>query len=197
MTARRTTTAAVKNAAAAPTPDITTMLGRAKLPETVVPTCLAGDLMAEWEQLERDLEQARAKQSDSLAGNGEGPILDRMESLRGQMQETTYPVRLRALPWREWRALCAEHPPRKTDEGTVDDRDVMLQINAETFFPALTRRSIVKPEMDDDTYERFVDALTERQYGKLGGEAWSLNRSDVDVPFLPAGSRTPRDSGTA
>jgi hypothetical protein len=84
------------------------MLAGARLPEKTVPICLRGDLVAEFERLDRQLQEARRKPADSLAGTGEGEILDRMETVRQQMQDHSYDVVLRAKPKAEWRALCAE-----------------------------------------------------------------------------------------
>lgn len=171
------------------------MLAEAKLPEKTVPVCLRGDLVAEFEKLDRQLEEARRKPSDSLAGSGEGEIIDAMEALREQMREHTYDVVMRAKSKREWRALCSQHPPRKTDDGEVDRRDVLLGVNAETFFDAIVRLCMVDPEMDDTTWQRFEAALTDKQFEELADAAWSVNRRDVDIPFSPAASRQSRVSG--
>jgi hypothetical protein len=171
------------------------MLAGARLPEKTVPICLRGDLVAEFERLDRQLQEARRKPADSLAGTGEGEILDRMETVRQQMQDNTCDVVLRAKPKAEWRALCADHSPRKTDDGTIDERDVMLGVNAETFFDAIIRACMIDPELDDQTWAEFEAALTDRQFQDLAEAAWAVNRSDVDIPFLPAASRNSRDSG--
>lgn len=171
------------------------MLAEAKLPEKTVPVCLRGDLVAEFEKLDRQLEEVRRKPVDSLAGTGEGGIIDAMEALREQMREHTYDVVMRAKPKREWRALCSEHPPRKAEDGSVDQRDVLLGCNADTFYDAIVRQCMIDPEVDDQGWAEFEAALTDKQFEELADAAWSVNRRDVDIPFSPAASRQSRVSG--
>lgn len=169
--------------------NFTAMLADARLPEKTVPICLRGDLTAEWERLDRQLEEVRAKPSDSMAGTGEGEIIEAMEALREQMKEHTYDVVMRARPMREWRALAAKHPPRKAEDGTVDERDIMLGVNVDSFFDAIVPICMVDPELDDQGWARFQDLLTDKQFEELGRAAYTLNRGDVDIPFSRAASR--------
>jgi hypothetical protein len=78
--------------------DIKSMLNGARLPERTVPICLRGDLVAEHEELERQLEEANRRASDSLAGNGAGELADRIEALQEEMRAATVTFRVRALP---------------------------------------------------------------------------------------------------
>lgn len=169
------------------------MLAEAKLPEATVMICLRGDLAADHEAAERELEQAEKKSGDSLAGSGAGPIIERIEALEAEMTEHTYEFRLRALPRAEWRALCNEHPPRKGDDGGVVDSD-RIGVNADTFYDAIIRACLIDPELTDDEFEQLTGALTDRQYDDIAEAAWGLNRREVDVPFSRAASRMKRDS---
>jgi hypothetical protein len=174
-------------------PDFKALLADAKLPEKTVPTCLRGDLVAEHEAAERELEQAQNQQGDSLAGSGVGALADRIGALEAQMRASTYPFRLRALPKPKWRALCAEHPPRRGEDGEVVDTD-RIGVNAETFYDAIIRACLVDPQMDDTDWSALVDALTDRQYDELADAAWGLNRREVDIPFSRAASKAKRGS---
>ncbi|MEU4782841.1 hypothetical protein [Micromonospora sp. NPDC023633] len=177
--------------------DFTTLLAAAKLPERTVPICLRGDLVAEFEDLERQLEDELRTPAVSLEGDGSGAIADRMEALRAEMQAHTYPFRLRAMARPAWRAFVAAHPPRKDDAGEVDERDRIIGVNIETFYPALVRASVVDPQLDDAQWARLLDeVLTDRQFDELANAAWGLNRREVDVPFSPAASRMTRGSAT-
>lgn len=177
--------------------DFKTLLAGAKLPERTVPICLRGDLTAEFEDLERQLEEALRTPANSLEGDGSAAIAERMEELRQEMKAHTYPFRLRAMPHPKWREFCAQHPPRKDDEGGVDERDRILGVNAETFWPAVVRQSLVDPQLDDSEWQALLDgALTDRQFSDLADTAWGLNRRDVDIPFSPAASRMTRGSAT-
>lgn len=167
-------------------------LAAAKLPTRTVQICLGGDLVAEHEQAERELEQAQRKPVDSLAGSGVSAIVERIESLEEQMREQSETFVLRALPRPKWRELLKEHPPRRGDDGEVVEDDRSLGINVETFYEALVRRSVASPELDDDDWTALFEALTDRQFGDLAMAAWLLNRDEVDVPFSLAASRAKR-----
>lgn len=164
------------------------MLAEAALPETVVPVCLRGDLAADHEVLERELEQAQKQATDSLAGNGAAEIAERIRGLEEQMREHTYDFRLRALPRRAWRDLVAAHPPRRGDDNEIVDADRM-GVNGETFFDAMIRACLVDPELADEEWAALNEALTDRQYDSISDAAWALNRREIDVPFSRAASR--------
>jgi hypothetical protein len=169
------------------------MLAEAKLPEATVLICLRGDLAADHETAERELEQAEKRGADSLAGSGVGELVDRIEALEADMREHTYEFRLRALPRPQWRQLCTEHPPRKAEDGSVVDTD-RIGVNAETFYDAIIRACLIDPELTDQEFEQLVGALTDRQFDELADAAWGLNRREVDVPFSHAASRMKRAS---
>jgi hypothetical protein len=164
-------------------------LAAAKLPEKTVPICLRGDLQAEFEELERQLAEAEKRHTDSLAGNGSRAIAEQIEALREQMIEHTVEFRLRARPRREFKAIVDAHPPRRAEDGGVDDRDKWMGVNADTFLDALVRVSVVEPELDEDDWATLDAALTDRQFDQLYDAAWGLNRREVDVPFSRAASK--------
>ena len=185
----------------------------ARLPEETVPICLRGDLVAEFERLERQLAEALRNPSDSLEGNGSAEIAARIEALRQEMREHTVEFLLRGMPRRRWRAFLAEYPPRQDAEGKIDERDRGAIVNMGAFFHALIRASVVSPELDDEDWRLLLGddedeaarreqagepvedgALTDQQFEKLSDTAWALNRRDVDVPFSLAASRLTRST---
>jgi hypothetical protein len=170
------------------------MLAEAKLPESTVPICLRGDLAADHEAFERELEQAEKAGAESLAGSGAGELADRILALEDEMREHTYDFRLRALPRTEWRALCQSHPPRRGDDNEIMEPDKYVGIDTEAFYPAMIRACLVDPELTDEEFEQLLDALTDRQFEDLSDAAWGLNRREVDIPFSRAASRMKRDS---
>jgi hypothetical protein len=177
------------------TTDFKQLLAAAKLPERTVQLCLRGDLVAEFEALDRELAEAEKTVSNSLAGNGTGDLLDRMDALQAQMRESTATVRLRAMPKPAFRALVQSHPPRRDPEtNEMVDADKFLGVNGETFFDALIRACWVDPVLDDADWQQLVAVLSDRQYDELSDAAWSVNRSEVDIPFSPAASRMRRAS---
>lgn len=184
------------------------MLKAAKLPETTVPLCLRGDLQADFEQAERDLAEAQRRPADSLAGTGTRAIAERIEDLREQMQEHTVDFRFRALSRHAWKALRDKHPPRRKEDGSPDERDMAVGANLDAFFDELIRVSLVEPELDADDWRTLLGdsdeererreaagepvedgTLTDRQWNQLGDAAWTLNRSEVSVPFSRAASK--------
>ena len=170
--------------------DVKALIRQAKLPERTVQVCLRADLVAEMEQAERELAEAQREISGSLAaGSRVREIAERIEALRRDMLDHTVEFRLRAMPRPVWTAFLAEHPPRKTESGEVDERDKWIGVNTDTFFPALVRRSVVEPELDDDDWDALDQSLTSRQFDDLSDAAWSLNRREVDIPFSRAASR--------
>lgn len=191
MTVRKTPAVA-----AAAKPDFSSLLASAKLPERTVPTCLRGDLVADHEAAERELEAAQKAAGNSLAGGGVGDIVDRIEALETLMRDSTYPFRFRALPKAAWRALCAEHPPRRGDDGEAVETD-RIGVNAETFYDAIIRACLVDPSPSDEEWPALFDALTDRQYDGLAEAAWAVNRREIDIPFSRAASRARRGSGDA
>lgn len=167
-------------------------LKQARLPEDVVPVCLRGDLVADFESAERALKEAKG--SDSM--EDERPVLqDRLEALRAEMLDNTEDFRLRAVPRPAFRALVAAHPPRR-DGDEVNKADAQLGVNVDTFFAELLKVSVVSPELDEEDWAALLDKLTDRQYGDLTDAAWFLNRGEVNVPKLPSALLMNRTSDT-
>lgn len=167
--------------------DVKALIASARLPERSVEICLHPDLMAELQDLERQLEEAdaRHRSSGSLAGGDRVEIAQKMEAVRERMKAHTVKFRLRAVPRRRWTALVAEHPPRPGVE-----RDTVMGLNEETFFEAMVRECTVEPDLDDKDWATLLDeALSDAQWGVLTNAAWAVNARDVDVPFSRAASR--------
>lgn len=185
------------------------ILDKARPAERTIRLCLRGDLVAEWEMLERDLAKAQATQvGDSLAGTGAAPIAVAMQALREQMDDATVTFTVRALPRPKYRAFIAAHPPRQGPDGKPLAADADEGVNTETFGFDLARLCVVEPEMTDEQYAHLVDdILSDRQFEQLSIAALAVCRGDVDVPFSAAvsilmsssgdGSSAPSDSASA
>lgn len=171
--------------------ELDSLLASAKQPETTVTLCLRADLQAEWEQLDRELTDLRARASRKLAGsNDEVELARQVQAVEEEMAASTITVTLRALTRRPWMQLVQSHPPRKDNEG-----DKQLGINQDTFFDALIGACVVDPELDEERLTGLLDALTSHQFDQLTEAAWSINRQDVSVPFSPIASRIITSSG--
>lgn len=202
----------------APDMDIEALLRSSRRPERTVPICLRGDLVAEFEELDRQLaeETAKAKTiADTDRRLNSNPyaaaqrVAEAMAVLREQMAAATVAFRLRALPPARWAALRNEHPPRKGEDGKTLESD-SVGINIDTFFEPLIRESIVYPALSEQVWEMLMgraepteddpDAdkrgLSDGQIDSLGGAAWWLNRREVDIPFSRAASRMMQSSGS-
>lgn len=179
--------------AAVQKPDFATLLAGAKLPERTVQICLRGDLVAEHEAAERELERAQKSRSDSLAGNGAADLADRIQALEAEMRANSYTFRLRALPKPRYRAFLASHPPRLEDDK-LNEQDVTFGFNVEAGFEPLIRMCLVDPELDDDGWSQLMEKLTDRQFDDLALASWYANRGEVDIPFSRAASLSKRVS---
>jgi hypothetical protein len=163
-----------------------------RLPEKVVPLCMALDLVDEYEALQAQLAEARMRtDDDSLSG---GPALGhqrQLDALRERMVAATVGFRLRALARPVFVDLKREHPPRRDDDGAPNLADARLGVNADAVWDPLLRLSIVDPVLDEVTFRLLVDErLSYGQYDYLTTQAWNLNVARMDVPFSYAASRT-------
>lgn len=164
-------------------PDFAALLASAKLPERTVDICLRADLVADFEALDRQLAVLAEKPNPKMGDDGRFALRQQIEALEAEMKAATYPFRLRALSKPAWHALVAKHPPRRDDQGNIDERDRNLRVNVETFFDAIARACVVDPLLSDDDWELMLASLTDRQFDLLASVAWGLNREDVDIPF--------------
>ena len=182
----------------------------ARLPETTVKLVLRGDLQAEHERLVDEIEKARERKTDSLAGKGTAALEEKLRQIEADAAGSVVEFRLRALPRSKragdvrptWQELAEAHPPRIAD-GMMDARDrLMGGHNAETFPEPLARASVIAVDGDDSTlseadWAELMGAVTDRQFDELVTAAWHLNQGSVDVPFWSGGSKPTAGSDLA
>lgn len=168
--------------------DIKDILGEIKPPERVYQLCVRPDLRAEWEQAEAELARVNAEAADSLASTSSAAkaAARRVRDLEDQMAAATVPLRLRALPYRELRALYEAHPPREDKDET--------SWNGDTFPVALLAACAIDPTMTFEQADQLVDRLTNGQWEDLFGLCWAMNKSTDDVPKSHAASALLRTS---
>lgn len=169
-------------------------IAAAKLPERTVDICLRGDLQAEWEDLERQLREAYAREQGDKRLNSGGEskrLAAQVEALQEQMRADTIVFRMRALSRKAWAELTRQHPPRK---GEADDEQ--LGYNADTFAVAAIRACTYQPDdLDDEAWDHLLDdVLTEWQFVQMQNTVFALNVRRVDVPNSFAASRILRPS---
>jgi hypothetical protein len=164
---------------------IADIIGSIKRPEKTVPICTAGDLQAEFEDLERDLALAREKPAEAgtLAG-GSDPmataIAQQIQELRGKMREHTTVFRFQGLSSKAYSDLVAKHPPKDDSKRTDVDPD--------GFSADLVATCAVQPKMTFDEAVQLSEVLTQAQWDALFTAAYEVNKADIDVPFSYAAS---------
>jgi len=159
-------------------------------PQTkVVPICLRGKLVEQFEALEEQLQDiSRVELSaPSLASGGrKRELAEQIEALRREMLAKSIPFHLQAMGRTEWNKLVDLHPPRPDN-----DVDRLRGFNEEEFFPALIRASVASPTLTEARWTKLLDVqLSPGQFEALAGAAWELNRRGVDVPFSRAALQT-------
>lgn len=171
------------------------MITEARLPERTVDVCLRGDLVADFQALEAELDAARIAAGDSL-DTGTGEIIAKMEAIQSLMRENTYPVRLRALKGPDFRALLAQHPARRNEAGEIDAAERGFDFNVDTFFEPLLRACMIDPELvAKDDWNQFLGAITDYQFNELAITCLNICRGKVDIPFSLVASTMKRSSG--
>lgn len=168
------------------------IIDTAKPAEDTLPLCLRGDLVAQFQELDRQ-RQAEAEKPpvDSLAAGGRRrEIAEAMEALREEMKASTVVFRVRAMPRKKFRELCDAHQPRLAVDGTIHRDDRALGVNQATFWDPLIRACLVEPVLDEPRLAKLLDeVLSDYQFEQLAGAAFAVNRSDVDIPFSSAAFR--------
>lgn len=171
--------------------DVDALLDGAK-PRGRSHTIYLKDLAEEIEELDAQLVDLQRPGMLNSAP-GARALAEQIEALRAEMAKSALRLRLEAMDPDEWKALMAQHPPRRDSIGQVVDEDA-AGVNTATFYPALARKSIVRPAMTDARWAKLVKAVSSRQWDDLWSLAWRLNRGEVDIPFSRAASRTLQSS---
>lgn len=155
------------------------LLDQAKPPEQEVKLVMRGDLVAQWERLETELdaaEEADAASGSLASGTEPRRIATQMEALRDQMQAAIQTFTFRGLSQKVYADLTAQHPPRKDHQPPEDD------VNWATFPAALIQASCASPKMTDAQIDRVAATVTNRQWDELFAGAYAVNKMTVDLP---------------
>lgn len=178
-------------------------------PTRTVPVWVGADmdLLDEYEQLSET--KPEPEQATSLAGPAEGAAIARDQAdariaeLRTLLDDYRVDFVLRGLGDRVWAALVGKHKPRLDADGTILKDDRIVGANMDTFPRALIRATTVSPELDDEDWlallgdEENEGSLTPSQIDRLSAAAFTLSKSEVDIPFSSAASSTNRRSASA
>jgi hypothetical protein len=160
---------------------IADLKAKVRRPEKSVALCLAGDLQVTFEDLERELAQAREKPaSGTLAGGNAGAtaIAKQIQALQAEMREHNEVFRFRGLTRREYSDLVAKNPP--TEEQLEENPNA--DVDWEKFGVALIAACCVSHPMSEADAGELVDILTAAQYGALYQAASAVNVLGLDIP---------------
>lgn len=160
--------------------------------ERVVPLCIRGDLFAEHQRLDEQLDAMRERnigqrRTGRINQQEEGPpaeevrLAKRIQKLEDEMREHTVEFVFRRVPGDVWDELLAAHPPREDNAS-----DTRMGVNGETFAAPAVQASCVSPSgFDNDEVFKpwWRDMLSSGQRDFLFyGGAWPVNREPGEVP---------------
>lgn len=158
--------------------DAKAIIASARRPETSIDVCMRGDLAAEHEQLDAELQRAQA--DDGWVATSVADVhpaiglAARIAAIETQMADSIVSFRFRALPRKEWDAFLDAHPARpQTDE----------RFNMDTLPVAIVSACLVDPEMTIEEVDELFDVLSEGGRSALFQAAWSVNQEVAAIPF--------------
>jgi hypothetical protein len=141
--------------------------------ERSVRICLKGSLVAEFEELERRLRDAK-RESVRMSEPAEAvTIATRMAELREQMLANSATFRFQSIG-RRYAELVETHHILDPDEKKKDGVG---------FAAALIVAACIKPTLTAEKLGTLAEKLSDAQYQQLYDTALAANRSTVDVPF--------------
>ena len=154
------------------------IIGAATLPEHTVRLCLLGELVAEHERLEADLNALPEFVASHMADTDPRvPLAQQLRDIEQQMAASETAFTFRALGSRKYRELVDAHP------GKPDER-----FDTESFPRALISACAVDPVMTPTDVDRLFDVLNAGQVEALFMAAFVVNEGPTSVPFSASAS---------
>lgn len=132
--------------------------------------------------LVKELEDARADDRANSEKAYAGGKSARVKELEKAVRDASVTIRISSLPWSDYNALIAEHPPRDGVDETF---------NSSTFFEAAARATAVEVTatstvpIPDEDWDEFVNGLTDGEYDRLAGAVVQVNRNLATVDIAP------------
>lgn len=171
--------------------DIESIIADAAPAEATTTICIKGDLRAEYDLLEAQLE-GMTKVATNLAGDQAAiDVAKRVAELAEEMRAWERPFHLRAItPRKRWRDLNAQQPkktPGVSEEAHADAYHSWLCM--------IVAKTIVSPACTPEQVEQLADRLSDGDWSKLANDAWRVNDRSRDIPFSAAASALTRSSG--
>ncbi len=171
------------------------VLARARKPEDSVTLCLRGDLVAEYEDLKRQLDGA-SEAVDSLGDVSPATaIRQRMADLAGEMVSESVTFRLRAMPSMDWSDLFAEKPDIPTvPEGADNIPDEVARTFRDAWHNwlcAIMAGTCYEPAMTVEEADQLAIALSRPQWDEVTNAAYGINTVRQTIPFSVAAFASP------
>jgi hypothetical protein len=173
-------------------PTFEEVMALASLPEDTLPLCLAGKLVAEVADLQRQF--AEAPPPSNLGERSPASVLaERIAEVAERMKAATVDFKLKAMDGKKWDAHYAILPLKAKDESAEDYAPRKFAWVAE-----LVSLTCVDPPMSAGQVAELVDRLHGSAWDKLSNTCWALNAGDVEVPnFVSVSPPTPVFSETS
>lgn len=154
----------------------------ASLATDTIALCLAGELVGELHDLERQLADAKPAASVGEA-SPRRVIAERIAEIRQQMAEATVVFRLRAMGARAYSVFWASLPSRNEGESAEEWNARIFPFHAD-----LVSRSCVDPAMTVDEVTELSDLLHGNAWIRLVGRCIAVNADEVNLPNFEAAS---------
>ena len=153
------------------------MLGARKRPQTSIPICLRLDVMAEIEELERQIQAGGGSSEDDvrIVASNDADAADRIEELESIAREYTIDLRIEALDRKVWAAKVAEFTEEDSDGDKVMDMQAL--IDHVLRMPGV----VASPEMTAGELEDLISGLSDGQWERVMKSVFDLNRRTVTV----------------
>lgn len=170
-------------------------------PREATVTIYQGDYLDRLRHLEQRHKAALEAEANTTRLSSDIPesveIRAEYDALKAEADETALDLSLFALGRKVWRALVAEHPPRKDN-----DSDEAMGVNEEAFKDALVPLALQYP----DEHEKFgqeqiseaqLDRLSDIDFDRLYYSAFALNRAPASTPKALALPPSPKKDVTS
>lgn len=159
-----------------PAPDLDAFLDGYELPVEEVPICGRAGLVADHAQAEAAVLAARA---DGGLGGVPPELVERLEELEREIEESVLVFRVRGVSQRAWADLLAAHPPTK------DQREKGSVYNQDTFEPAALSLCAIEPTVSIEQALRIRETLPAVEWARLILAVINLNQKATQPPKSP------------
>lgn len=157
-------------------PTFEEVMALASLPEDTLPLCLAGKLVGEVADLQR--QRMEAGPASSIGERSPAAVIDdQIRELAERMRAATVPFKLRAMDGKKWDAHYAVLPLKGKDES-----DKAYAPRKYAWVAEMVSLTCVDPVMTPEQVDELVGKLHGLHWDKLSNTCWALNAGEVEAP---------------